>query len=194
VRAAGGARTAARGARAGRQTAGRLGAFLATAATAGLAAAVRQLGIEEYVRRDVWSFLSDLVDVLAPDGATLDEAIARRALTDTLSELYGDETVADAAEGLARLTPEGIGVAVEHFVARYVYTQLIEVLGSRLYDSSRSPQEIRRLEQDVRDYVFQTVRLSVRDVDLRTIDLGGEDGRRLIEDAFAEGYDYLERL
>ncbi|HEV2641076.1 MAG TPA: Qat anti-phage system associated protein QatB, partial [Candidatus Elarobacter sp.] len=158
VRAQGGSLAAAQAARAGRRTAQRLGGFLGTAVTAGVAEAVRRLGIESYVGRDVWSFLSDLVDALAPAGATIEEDTARRALTETLRELYGGETELLAVGRLEALTPAAIGVALERYVARYVYTQLLAILGSRLYDSSRDETAIRRLEQDVQDYIYQTVR------------------------------------
>jgi hypothetical protein len=194
VRAQGGARTAAGAARAGRRTAGTLAGFLGAVAAGGVAAAARSFGVASYVGRDAWSFLSDLIDSLGPDGATLDDNISRRALAETLSELLGDEDALASADNPGAMTIAAISVAVEQFIARYVYIQLLELLGSRLYERPRSEGEVRRLEQDVRGFVFETVRLSIRDADLTRIDLAGPEGRRLFEDAFAEGYGYLEQL
>lgn len=192
VRAQGGARSAARAAAAGRATTGRLGQFLTQAATLGTAAALLRWEVADYVGRDVRSLLSALVDVLAPAGATNEEAVARDALAETLAEIFEEQPGADGFAILEALTPDLIQTILERYAARYVYTRLMQVLGKRLYERAGTALEARRLEREVEEFVFNTARLSFGRVDVMRVDWSGADGRALIEDVFEDGYRFLE--
>lgn len=194
VRAQGGAKKAARAASAGRATARRLGAALSAAVTMGSAEMRKALGIQ-YVGQDVYVLLAELVDAIAPDGASNEEAVARVAATDTLEALFEQYEVAEQGlEGLDQLSRESIGEVIEQYVSTYIYTRLMEVLASRLESNPTvSVQEVCRMERDIEGYIRESIKLELSERDILRIDWSSQEGYTFVEEIFTEGYELLEK-
>ncbi len=80
----------------------RLGTFLSAAASSNAQQALQSFGFLDLAGRGAEDVLAAVLDALAPEGATLEEAAARRAMADTLAALYEEYGVLDG--GLERLS------------------------------------------------------------------------------------------
>ena len=193
VRALGGARGATRRAVAGRETAGRLAAFFATAATEGVAGAVRLFSLEAYLGAPVEVFLGALLDALAPDGGLTEDAVARAAAADTVDDLFDRLGVTSGGlEALDQLTSEVVGTALQLFIANYALRRALQTLSNRIEERAVTPERAVRVERLVREYVHDTVAFDIGGRDSATVDWRGAEGRALVTRVFEDAFALLE--
>lgn len=191
VRAQGGGRRAARAATAGRATARRLIGFLGAVVARGPEVAAREFGLEGFLGQSVEILLAAIVDRIAPEGGRLEQAAARAALTETLSEVLREKGVADEGiEALQGLTRDDATSILERFVARYIDQRLIQVLAKTLENLPNV--EVIQREKEVWEYVKNTVRLDLASLDVLRVDWNGIEGKIIIERIFTEAYKLLE--
>ena len=158
VRARGGARQAARSAAAGRAATRQLGGFLSTWASRGLAEALRTSGLALVVGQTTQTVVAAIVDAIAPAGATLEAAIARMAVLDSVAALY--ERL-DAGALPDRLDREQVTRALRDAVVAYVYERWLQDLGRSLATGARTPAQAERLEREIKEYVTDLVVLDL---------------------------------
>jgi hypothetical protein len=193
VRGRGGAGGAARSAVGGRASTARLGRFLSTVANTGWREAARALGLARLVGQPAEAACAALLDVLAPSGATLEDAAARKAVNEALWELYDRFDLQDGdLRTLDRLDRETVAELVEVSVVTYIYTRWLQELGERLESKALGDAELVRLEGQVKEYVKDTVKLDLAKNDVLRIDWEGAEGRRLVERIYQEAYSFLE--
>ncbi len=192
VGASGGSRTAAQSARAGRAVTRRLGGFLADGARNGFRAAAERLGVNHLVGMDAQSALVAFVDLLAPDGAQLEEAVARAALIETLSEVFDGYGVdAEGLDALDRLGPADLEAIITRSVVNYVNGRIQHELVNRLERETIPEADANRLLAEMKDFIGGLARLDFAGVDLVALDWQGADGRRLVGRLFASAYALL---
>ena len=194
VRAQGGSRRAAHAARAGRTSAQRLGGFLSSIVNEGIDTAARSLGLQEFIGQDANVLLATFVDQIAPDGALLEEAAAREATIQTLDELFQEYVVGeDGLDGLNALDSDGVQYTLERYLSNYIYTRLIQVISQGV--ESRGTDELIRVENEVKDYVFSTVHLDIiNKTDVLSVDWNGQEGHDFVERIYQEGHELIETL
>ncbi len=191
VGAQGGSRRAARAARSGIATVQGLGGFLTAISARGTSAAVREYRLENYLDKSADSLLTAIVDQIAPDGAQLEEAAARAAAVETLSELFVEQGVdGDGLTALEHLTADEIRAVMGRFLCRYIFERLIQTLGKTL--ENRPAAEVVRLESGVKSYLNATIRLDLSNVDVTTMDWKGPAGRELVTHLYEEAYELME--
>jgi hypothetical protein len=192
VRAKGGSRSAATTATHGRATASRASSFFGALLSGGLGAALEALGIRNYVGRAADVVFAAIANAIAPPGATLEEAAARRAADEVLSKLYedvldanGDLTVLDS------MSQDDVANAVRGVITAYVYERWLEQLGKSIETGAVSPTEAVRLEHEVKQYVRDIVVLDVTNEDV--LAFGQDAGRTqlVIDRLFEEAYSLL---
>ncbi|HBK86432.1 MAG TPA: hypothetical protein DDZ53_10420 [Firmicutes bacterium] len=193
VGAKGGRRAAAQAASTGKSVALRVGGFLSTVARVGVRAALDEIGLGHMVGRGAQEVLAALIDALAPAGATLREAAARKAANDVLEKLY-ENYIADTGDiaGLERLDKQGVADAIEASIAGYIYNLWLEELGLSIEAKAISPSQAVALERDVRVYVKELVRLEIGEHDPVAIDWNSSAGHDIIDTVFQEAYGFLE--
>lgn len=192
VRAHGGSRTASRSARSGRTTTARLGGFLAGVVTTGVAGAARALGIRDLVGLDAQSLLAAFIDLLAPAGALLEEAIARKALIETMSELFERYDVeTDGPTALDRMDEDGMREVIVLSVTNYVNERFQQELVNCVERGSVSEREANELIDEAKEFIAGVVEIDLEGVDLVTFDWEGEEGRRFVEDIYQTAYSLL---
>lgn len=193
VGARGGAGRSAQAAVSGRASTGRLGSFLSGVASRGLETAAREIGLGNLEGRPAIAVFAEIANRLAPSGATLEEAAARRAVDDALYALYKkfDLGTADISS-LNNMDADTIRDAVEASVSAYIYHRWLQELGDRIEENAITTDEAVRLEKEVRDYVEHTVRLDLRDVDVLRLNWEGPEGSRIVERIYREAYGLLE--
>lgn len=189
VGASGGSRTAARAAQTGRKMTARLGAFLSAGLRDGFADALDRLGLRWLVGQDAETALAAFVELLAPDGALRDEAVARTAIIATLSDLFTAYDLAgEGIEALDRMDADGLGQVVELSVVNYVSASMQQVLANRIELGTLPEPEANRLMDEVRDFIGEIVKLDFVGVDLIQVDWEGPEGRQLVRGIYEEAY------
>ena len=96
VSARGGTKKAATTASAGRATTARIGNFISDVASRGFTEAARALGLQDTVGQKVDTVLAAVINAIAPAGTNNDDAIARRAASETLREVFEKHGVQEA--------------------------------------------------------------------------------------------------
>jgi hypothetical protein len=192
VAARGGAGRAARASTSGRAATAALGGFLSNVARGGFARALDTLGLSGFAGSDAQTVLSAIENVLAPAGASREDAAARRAIGVALDEIY-ERFGADegSLEALDRMSAEDIRVALTTSVAEYIYARWLSELGRRLEDRAVSPEVAVRLERDIHGYLREAIVLDLKNRDPLTLDWSGDEGRALIEGLYAEAFGIL---
>ena len=192
VAASGGSRTAAQSARAGRATTRGLGGFLADGIRNGFRAAAERLGVGHLVGLDAQTALVAFVDLLAPDGALLEEAVARSALIETLSEVFDQYGVdAQGLDALDRLGPADLEAIITRSIVNYVNGRIQHELVNRLEREAIPEADANRLLAEMKDFIGGLARLDFAGVDLVALDWRGSDGQRLVGRLFESAYALL---
>ncbi len=193
VSARGGARAAAGAAAAGRASVGRAGRFYgALAGGGGLARALAALGILGLAGRPAEEVFAAIADALAPDGATLEEAAARRAVNESLAQLFEDRLEAGGLESLERMSAADVAGAVQNMIAAYVYHRWLEELGLSLERGAVSAAEAVQMEREMRAYVRDLVRLEIPADSALGTDWAGTEGQAVVQRLFEDAYSLLE--
>ncbi len=165
---------------------------LSTGISNGFAQAARQLGLGELRGRDADFVLASFVDLLAPDGALLEEAAARRATIVTMVELFAQcDVEAGGVEALNSLDAEGVKGVITLFVINYVDARLQQVLVSRIERGALTEQDANNLLMQMREYIAGIVQLDFTDIDVATLDWQGAEGQRRIERFYQDAYSVL---
>lgn len=192
VSAGGGATGRASSARAGRQTTGRLGGFFASGVSSGFVQAARDIGLTNFIGRDVQFVLAAFVDLIAPSGATVEEAIARKALADTTWEVFQQYGVdVEGITALDRLSSEDVTSVVSLYVSNYVNERLQEELFYRVEKGSLDESTANQYAEQIKGFIAEVVRLDFQTIDPLRIDWQGTEGQALIERKYQEAYRLL---
>jgi hypothetical protein len=191
VRARHGARTAAASAIAGRSATARIGSFLSEGIRDGFAVVARRFGID-HLGRDVQFVLAAFVELLAPDGAQLDDAAARKATIDTISELFERYDVAtNGIEALDHLTEEGMRDAMTLSITHVIDEKFQQDLASRVEDGSMSERAANELMQHATDFIRGIVTIDTSTVDILSMNWDSKEGRDLVQQMYEAAYSLL---
>jgi hypothetical protein len=193
VAAKGGSRAAAASSGTGQHVATRVGGFFSSVSARGIQEAIASLGLTTAVGESAEIVFAKIADALSPAGATREEAAARKAVDDVLSDLY-DKFVLDDGniESLDRMTPDDIRTAIENCVSAYIYHRWLEELGFRIEKGSVTENSAVAMENQMQDYVKDSVSLEITEIDVLNFDWHGAAGQQLIERVFQDAYSILE--
>ena len=192
VRSQGGARNAARSAVAGRRSTRRLGRVLSFASGHSIAETAAEFNIS-FVGQTVESFLAALVDFIAPAGNTNEDAVARRAVTETLCILFEELSVEEQGmDVLSHLDESMIGDTIEIYISSYIGDRLMEVLAVKLETRSDSTSDACRIEREVKEYISERVKLEFASRNLSNVRWLEAEGERIAQQLFTEGYELIE--
>jgi hypothetical protein len=163
VGALGGAAAAAAGATGGvRSTAG-LGEFLTDISRDGLEETLDRYGLDDLVGGDPVEVLGELATRISGAGNSPEEAVARDALLQVLTEAFDDPDTFESMAAIAIDEPLLIEL-LARYVTEYLFLRVLHELGDRIRDNA-SPTDAEKLERRLRDDLRALVNL-----DLSTID------------------------
>jgi hypothetical protein len=192
TRARGGARTAARSSTSGKASTSRLGSFLGNVVRNGIAQAARDLGLTDYIGRDAQSLLAAFIDLLAPAGALLEEAIARKALTETVTELFERYDVdADGFAALERIDAEGMKEIIILSVTNYINERFEHELMNCIERGNISEDGANQLCEQAKEFIAGMVEIDIENIDVTTFDWNGAEGQSFIDDLYQTAYSLL---
>jgi hypothetical protein len=192
VRAHGGSRIAARAASSGRATTRSLGGFLAGIVRNGVVEAAGTLGLRNMVGLDAQSLLAAFIDLLAPAGALLEEAIARKALIETIGDLFDRYDVeAGGPAALDRMDENGMHEIIVLSVTNYVNERFQQELVNCVERGSVSEHRANELIDEAKDFIAGIIEIDLEGIDLVSFDWEGEEGRRFVDDIYQTAYSLL---
>jgi hypothetical protein len=192
VSAKGGAKKAASTAAAGRATTARIGNFISDVATRGFTEAARALGLQGTVGQKVDVVLAAVINAIAPAGTNNDDAIARRAASEALRELFEKHGVQESGlDALNAMTPADVADTIELSVAGYVYQLWLFELSQRIEQHAVSEADAIRLERDVKTFVAGLVKLKLDGKQALQLDWKGAEGKRFVQDIYEAAYKLL---
>ncbi len=192
VSAKGGSSRAAAASTAGRSMTARIGGFLSDVVSRGFVEAARSLGIENVIGQTVQVVLAAVINAISPSGSTNDDAVARRASSETLRELFEKHTVEQAGiESLDAMTPSDVAETVELSVAGYVYQSWLFDLSQKIEEHAVSENEAVKLERDVKTFVRGLVKLKLDGNKALKIDWNGAEGKTFVREIYEAAYSLL---
>lgn len=189
VAASGGPRGASAASRQGRAATARIGGFLADGLRNGFAQAARNLGLQNFVGRDAQFVLASFIDLLAPVGALREDAAARKAVIETMSELFGRFDVeTNGLDALNSLDSAGMLELVEVSVTNYVNERFQQELIFRIEQGAISEVEANGLSAEVKGFIASVVRIDLRGIDPIALDWQGTEGTAFVERVYRAAY------
>jgi hypothetical protein len=184
---------AARSSTAARQSTARFAGFLADVVRSGANAAVRRLGLSDFVGRSIDQLFAALADAIAPDGSTNEKATSRRAVMETMTELYEKWGVEDGGlERLDSMSADDARDAIIEAVGASIFSRWALELGSVIESKAVSTKEAVMIEGEMREYIHGTLKLDLKGVDVTAVDWAGPEGAQIIEKVFEEAYSLIE--
>lgn len=156
-RANGGAKGAARRMGIARKTAANLLGFTQAVNNRGMDAALREIGLDQLVGRPFDEVLPELIDALcADDGGSIDEGIARSALSDVFAELSAEGLETDNNLSQGELTEVIVG-----YIAQTIRLRLLHDIGIKAIKLPSDVTAVLKLQNEVYALIKETVRDSV---------------------------------
>lgn len=192
TRARGGSRTAAWSSTAGRTTTARLGSFLADVVRDGVVQAVRNVGLTDYIGRDAQALMAAFIDLLAPAGALLEEAIARKALIETVAELFDRyEVDAGGLDALEHIDAEGMRDIIILSVTNYINERFEQELVNCIERGNISEDSANQLSEQAKEFIAGVVTIDIDDIDVVAFDWAGPEGRTFVNNLYQMAYSLL---
>jgi hypothetical protein len=192
VSAKGGTKKSASTAAAGRAATARIGNFISDVSARGFTDAARALGLQNTVGQKVDVVLAAVINAIAPPGTNNDDAIARRAASETLREVFEKYGVEESGlDALNAMTPDDVAETIELSVAAYVYQRWLFDLSQRIEQNAVSETDAVRLERDVKTFVAGLVKLKLDGNEALQVDWNGAQGKKFVQDIYEAAYKLL---
>lgn len=140
--------------------------------------------------RSTQDVFNDILGQLATDGATREDSIVNRALTDTFSDLYQSDIF--TLDSLDVFDNDVLTYMVSHFVKHEIYLKLIEELSCGTLGKDLSINKIRELEESVKNYVGSIVESVVPRYVHDNLDMA--DLGNVVMDLYSDCYKVMEEM
>ena len=136
--------------------------------------------------------LAAVINSIAPAGTNNDDAIARRAASETLRELFEKHGVEQAGlDALNAMAPADVTDAIELSVSAYIYQRWLFDLSQKIEEHAVSVSEAVRLERDVKVFVRGLVKLKLDGNQALHLDWKGSQGKQFVQDIYEAAYRLL---
>ncbi|KGO91015.1 Qat anti-phage system associated protein QatB [Flavobacterium subsaxonicum] len=192
VKSLGGARGATKASAQGVRTGVLYSGFLGSLASSGATNTFSSYGLQNLIGKSAEEVCAGIVNAIAPNGSTNDEAIAREALIETLDSLYTKLLEnGDVNNTLDNLTSELIKETLIEYVGNFIFTKWMYELGSAIEKGNISEREAIKLEKEVREFIINETVEKYKDVSI-TESVDNQSTETIIEEIFQTAYSILE--
>ncbi len=148
----GGTRTAASRMRRSSAAANALGLFLRDVQARGIERILQELRLEALVGRPTREVFAGVIDAICPNVESIDDALAREALLDTVLE-FNDLGVADIAD----LDVHQMREFFQRFICNAILRRFLADVSARGNAKAASDFSYQTLDQDIRDFIGAAV-------------------------------------
>lgn len=189
VAASGGGRAAARQMGSSRALAGGIAGLASAISRDGPAEALRRFNLESLAGAPAQDVFVALTDALCPPGGTIDEAIARDALLETIADL--------AAKGIGNfdeLTQDDLQEIFIGVVSRSIEGRILNEVGTNSIKLSPDIAAVDRAQKMLHSFVVGCVRDRFQDSgeSVSSLDSGQIDG--FVSDLYAASFDLMQTM
>jgi len=183
----GGGRSGRRSGNAGIATAQRIGGFFSLVGEVGLAAALRELGLEDLIGKSAAELSDALLEEMAGPASTLDQAAAREALMELQDELLKEaETFQDVEQVLTKtIDNAGVVTILLRFLGHYIYQRFCTDFYEKWVKQVGSFRASQSLK-NIRDCIEAAIASKLAGIDLKKFMWCSPDGKRLSDQVLVE--------
>lgn len=167
--------------------------FISSISSNGYEDTLKRYGLENCIGKSSKEALALIADKIAPIGSTNDEAIARKAVLDSLDSLY-EKLLSQGKEinTLESLDKGMLKDSVSEFVSIYIFKKWIYEVGIALEKNKLTEKEVILLEQDIKTFIRDEVKSVLKDKDIVKLNLSTGEGKKMIEDIFELAYSTIK--
>lgn len=192
VKGHGGSSNAARSAKSGIRTTINIGDFFNNVSSKGINQVLNDYQIP-FEGRKPKEILNDIVNAIAPIPNTNEDAVARKALIDTMSIIY--EKFDDENKDISLLDSKDTNIAdilITKYIETYIYERLLNELGSRIEVNSENSLAAAKIEKELKEYIEVKVTTILKDKPLTLINSQTNNVNVLVEGLYQLCYKVLE--
>ncbi|NFI56348.1 hypothetical protein FDA48_08225 [Clostridium botulinum] len=188
VKASGGSGRLLNQSASGMRTAGNIGNFLNGIKSEGIVTTLQKFGVD-YTGKSVYEVFSELVSVVAFNSDSKEDIVAKEAALESLSKIYDYvETNNMELESLDSMPATLMNETLCEYVGSYIWIKMMNDLESRFEKYIDDPKEALGIEQEFRQYIFNTVRVEFENKG----DIINQDVRSSIVTLYSKCLDVLE--
>lgn len=121
--------------------------------TEGVEQALEEFDLQSLADRPVAEVLEALVDKIGPEGGTIDEAVARDAMIETIADFVSEDL-----DDFNQLTQEQLEEFTVQVIAKSITTKVINEIGTNSLHGSASDAAFQQAESTLEDYTLGAVR------------------------------------
>jgi len=192
VKGHGGSSNAARSAKSGIRTTINIGDFFDNVSRKGINQVLNDYKIP-FEGRKPKEILNDIINAIAPIPNTNEDAVARKALIDTMSIIY--EKFDDENKDISLLDSKDINIAdilITKYFETYIYERLLNELGSRIEKNTENSAAAAKIEKELKEYIETKVSTTLKDKPLSIINSQTKNVNILVEGLYQQCYNVLE--
>lgn len=192
VKASGGSKAASKQLVSGRKSTANLGRFLTGIRDQGLVKTLKTFRLE-YEGKSVETLLSEIVNVISPESSSKEDAIARKATVEIMSQLYTfiEENNLDF-NSLETIDTNMIDQIMTNYISTYIFEKMLNDLQSSFEKYTRSPDQAVEKEREFSEYIQTSVEVRLKNIELGKIDYADTGIDNIIESIYADCYEVLE--
>lgn len=195
VKSYGGGKSASKTAISGKSSGVRFSGFLSGIASQGVNKTLENYGLTDCIGKSAEYVLTKIADLVAPSGATNEEAAAREAIIDALSFLYDSFELNDKdiveLDSINKSTFEQV---IKEYISSYIFNRWLHELGLKFEEKAASSRELIQTEHEAKEYIKEAVELDFSKIDLLKINFNSDVGKTTIDKIFDEAYILIETL
>jgi len=193
VSGSGGSRRLQQSSIGGRQVGRNLGRILFTITSNGVDSALAEEGLSNLIGQRTEIVFAMLANQLSSNGGTVEETIANIAVVEALSFLYEEFNLdSNDLTTLDSLTEDQANEVIQVYISTYIFERWIHELGRKIEDSELSESQVVELEDEIREFIQQSVKLNFRDVPLKSMKFDRGNDKKTIDEIFKQAYKMLE--
>ncbi len=192
VKSHGGSRNAAKSAKSAIRTTINIGDFFSGVSKKGITQVLKDYQIQIEGRKPK-EILNDIINKLAPTPDLNDNAVARKALVNTMSIIY--EKFDDEKKDISLLNSLDSDISkmlISKYIETFIYERLILDVGSRIEKKSENSNAAARIEKELKDYIESKVSTTLKNKPLSIINSETETVYLLVEGLYQQCYKVLE--
>jgi signal recognition particle GTPase len=192
VKGHGGAGNAAKSAKSAIRTTINIGDFFGGIPKKGITQVLNEYKIQ-FEGRKPKEILNDIINVLAPVPDSNDNAVARKALINTMSIIY--EKFEDEKKDillLNTLDSTTSELLITKYIETYIYERLLNEVGSRIEKKSENCSAAAKIEKEIREYIESKVSTTLKNEPLSMINSQTKNVHILVEGLYKQCYKVLE--
>ena len=191
VRNVGGVKNAVRSSRSGIQGGASLGRFLGSVGTIGLNETLKLYGLSDYIGKSAEEVFAKLSEKICPLGSTNEDAIARKAILDSLSSMYLEYEKNGNIE-FDNLQEKDLELVFAEYIGYYIYNKWLYELGLAIENKNITEKEAVVLEEEVKQFIFNEIEIEFKGKKITEIEFQSKEGQKIIEDIFEQSYTTLK--